>query len=86
MTLTHDGTNKQASDFGNASLDWTISGLSTATAHATDTNYPNDIKTATTGTVTINKGLTDGSIIIPINNAEKNKFFSFHAEFWQYFC
>ena len=68
LTLTHDGTNKQASDFGNASLDWTINGLSTATAHASDTNYPNDIKTATTGTVTINKGLTDGSIVIPINN------------------
>ena len=68
LTLTHDGTTKQASDFGNAQMTWTISGLSTATPHPTSTDYPYDITTATSGTVVINKGLTDGSIIIPLNN------------------
>ena len=68
ITLTHDGTTKQASDFGNAQMTWTISGLSTATSHSTSTDYPYDITTATSGTVVINKGLTDGSIIIPLNN------------------
>ena len=68
LTLTHDGINKQASDFGNAQLTWTIDGLSTATSHNSSTDYPNDITTATTGNIIINKGLTDGSIVIPINN------------------
>ena len=58
LTLTHDGTNKQASDVGNAQLTWTINGLSTATAHSSSTDYPYDITTATSGTVVINKGLT----------------------------
>ncbi len=43
LTLTHDGTNKQASDVGNAQLTWTINGLSTITAHSSSTDYPNDI-------------------------------------------
>ena len=51
-------------------MTWTISGLSTATAHSSSsTDYPYDITTAaTSGTVAINKGLTDGSIIIPLND------------------
>ena len=49
-------------------MTWTIDGLSTATSHASNTDYPYDITTATSGAVVINKGLTDGSIIIPLNN------------------
>ena len=40
ITLTHDGATKQASDFENAQMTWTISGLSTATSHSTSTDYP----------------------------------------------
>ncbi|MDA9935321.1 hypothetical protein N9C41_01930, partial [Candidatus Marinimicrobia bacterium] len=68
LTLTHDGTNKQASDFGNAQMTWTINGLSTVTSNNSSTDYPNDITTATTGSIVINKGLTDGSIVISLNN------------------
>ena len=68
LTLTHDGSTKQASDVGDATMTWTINGSGTATIDASSNAYPNDITSATTGTVTIAKGQTDGSITFTLND------------------
>ena len=49
-------------------MTWTINGSGTATIDASSNAYPNDITSAATGTVTIAKGQTDGSITFTLND------------------